>query len=185
VRHPLQAIPVGRRRRFFVPLVTLTLGLMLGVMAPVDGPLRTPASPNGIVSFEVAGDARTARAMIDAWDERARRYAAFSLGVDYLFMAAYSTTIALGCVWAAGVLGRRSAALAAAGVLLAWGQWLAGVLDAGENAALTTMLLGTVRDPWPAIAWWCAVPKFVLIVAGLLYALAAAGVRLARGAGRP
>jgi hypothetical protein len=184
VRHPLEAIPVGRRRRFFVPLLALTLGLMLGVMMPVDRPLRTPASPNGIVSFEVAGDAATAQRMIDAWDERARRHAAFSLGVDYLFMVSYSTTIALGCVWAAGVLGRRVAALATAGVLLAWGQWLAALLDGGENAALTTMLLDHVRDPWPAVAWWCAVLKFALIVAGILYALVAVGARLAGGVPR-
>ena len=181
IGHPLQAIPDGRRRRFFVPLLVLTLSLMLGVMAPVDVPLRTSASPNGIVSYEVAGDAASARRMIEAWDERARRYAAFSLGVDYLFMAAYSTTIALACVWAAGVLGRRSVALASAGVALAWGQWLAAGCDATENAALTTMLLGAVRDPWPAVAWWSAVTKFALIVAGILYTLAAVGVRLARG----
>ena len=185
VCHPLQRIPAGRRRWYFVPLLVLTLGLTLGVMLPVDLPLRTPASPQGILSFEVAGDAGTVRHMIDAWDERARRYAAFSLGVDYLYMPSYSTTIALGCVWAAAVFGRRLPALASAGVVLAWGQWLAAALDATENAALTTMLLGAVRDPWPAVAWWSAVPKFCLIVAGILYALAAVAVRLARGRGGP
>jgi len=116
------------------------------------------------------------------WDERARRYAGFSLGVDYLFMVAYSTTIALACVWAAGVLGGTAGALATVGILLAWGQWLAALCDGGENAALTTMLLGSVREPWPAVAWWCATTKFCLIVAGILYALAAVGVRAARGA---
>lgn len=181
MRHPLEAIPEGRRRRWFVPLLALTLGLMLGVMAPVDRPLRTATAPNGIVSFEVAGDAATAQRMIDGWDERARRFAAFSLGIDYLFMLAYSTTIALGCLWAASVFARRSPGLAALGVPLAWGQWLAAALDAGENAALAVLLLNGVRDPWPAVAWWCATPKFALITAGILYALAATVVRLARG----
>ena len=177
--HPLDAIPVGRRRRAFLPLLALTLVLMAALGA-VDGPLRTAAVPHGIVSFEVAGDTATAGRMIDSWDARARQFAAFSLGLDYLFMVAYSTTNALGCLWAAGVFRRRAPGLAAAGPWLAWGQWLAAGLDAGENAALTVLLLGRVADPWPAVAWWCAVPKFVLITAGLLYALAAAVVRLTR-----
>ena len=180
MRHPLAAVPAGRRRLAFVSLLVLTLFLMLGVMAQVDVPLRTAASPAGIVSFELAGDTASAQRMIDAWDERARRYAAFSLGIDYLFMVAYSTTIAFGCLWAGGVLGALSPGLAAAGAPLAWGSWLAALLDAGENAALARMLLGTVRAPWPAVAWWCATSKFTLLVAALLYVLAAALVRLGR-----
>jgi hypothetical protein len=180
MRHPLAAVPAGRRRLVFVPLLVLTLGLMLGVMARLDDRLRTPVSPLGIVSFELAGDTASAQRMIDAWDEGARRYAAFSLGIDYLFMVAYSTTIAFGCLWAAGVLGALSPGLAAAGAPLAWGSWLAALLDAGENAALARMLLATVRAPWPTVAWWCATSKFALLVAALLYVLAAALVRLVR-----
>jgi hypothetical protein len=180
MRHPLDAIPAGRRRYAFVPLLLATLSLMLGVMAPVDLPLRTPASPNGILSYEVAGDAATAQRMIDAWDGRARLHAAFGLGIDYLFMVVYSTTIALGCLWAADVFRGAVPALAGLGAPLAWAQWLAAVLDAKENVALTIMLFGAVRDPWPAVAWWAAVTKFCLIVAGMLYALGAAVVRLTR-----
>jgi hypothetical protein len=43
------------------------------------------------------------------------------------------------------------------------------------------MLLGSVREPWPAVAWWCAVPKFCLITAGILYALVATIARLGSG----
>jgi hypothetical protein len=181
MRHPLDALPIGQRRRVFLPLLGLTLLLMF-VLQRIDVPLRTPASPHGIVSYEVAGDQASARRMIDTWGEVGRRYAAFSLGIDYLFMVAYSTTIAFGCLWAARVLGGLSPALAAAGAPLAWGSWLAALGDAGENAALTIMLLGTVRSPWPAVAWWCAVPKFVLLAAALLYVLVGALVRMVRGA---
>ena len=106
-------------------------------------------------------------------------FAGFSLGLDYLFMVAYSTTIALGCLWAADAFRARLPGLAAAGPWLAWGQWVAGLCDAVENVALTVMLLGGVADPWPGLAWWCATPKFVLIVAGLLYSLGAVAVRRA------
>jgi hypothetical protein len=180
MHHPLQAIRVGRRRRAFLPLLALT-ALLGAVLGWVDRPLRTRAAPGGIVSFEVAGDAASARRMVDSWAGAGHAWAAFSLGIDYLFLVVYSTTLALGCLWAAGVLATLSPGLGALGVPLAWGQWAAAALDAIENAALTVVLLGDAGDPWPAVAWWSAVPKFVLLTAGLLYVLAAAGVRLARG----
>ncbi len=182
MRHPLDAIPIGQRTRVFLPLLGLTLLLTL-VLRRVDVPLRTVASPLGIVSYEVAGDETAARRMIETWGEVGRRYAAFSIGIDYLFLIVYSTVIALACLWAARVLGGVAPALGAAGAPLAWGSWLAALGDAGENTALTIMLLGTVRAPWPAVAWWCAVSKFVLLAVALLYVLAGALVRVVRGAG--
>lgn len=180
--HPLAAISVGQRRRAFVPFLAFTL-LVMAVLAGIDRRITTTAVPRGIVSFEVAGDPATAQRMMDSWDARARLHVAFSNGIDYLFMVLYSTTIALACLWAASVYARYSSVLAAAGVWLAWGQWLAALLDATENVALTVMIFGGVRAPWPALAWWCAVPKFALIVAGLLYALGALLQRAVRPAG--
>src|SRR5262245_60815046 len=134
MRHPLEAIPAGRRRRYFVPLLLLTF-LLMGVLGSVDQPLRTTAAPQGIISYALAGSVEQAGRMLDSW-AGARAYAGFSLGFDYLYMPTYSTTIALGCLWAAGVYGGGLAALA---VPLAWGQWLAALLDAEENVALTVM----------------------------------------------
>jgi hypothetical protein len=170
VRHPLAAIPVGARRRVFVPLLVLTFAGM-AVMGLVDRRITNREVPHGIVSLELAGTAAAAERMLGSWDGPARLWAAFSLGFDYLFLLLYSTTIALGCVWAASRHAARGANLAALGAPLAWGQWLAGSLDATENAALTRMLIGGVADPWPAIAWWAAVPKFVLTAMGLVYVL--------------
>jgi len=75
--HPLAAIPVGRRRRAFVPLLALTL-LLMATLGGIDQPIRTAAAPNGIVSFELAGDTATAQRMIDSWDARARQFAAIT-----------------------------------------------------------------------------------------------------------
>jgi hypothetical protein len=59
-----------------------------------------------------------------------------------------------------------------AGPPLAWGVILAALLDAGENVASFVQLVEVPENPWPQIVWWCAVPKFLLAGAGILYALA-------------
>jgi len=162
-------IPPAKRLWVFLPLLVLTLLLMI-VLNVVGAPLSTDAATNGIVSFELAGSVSQAHRIIDSWDNATRIRAAFSLGLDFLFLVAYSTTIALACAWAAGVIRARGWPLASAGILLAWGQWLAALLDAVENTALVIILFGSVTEPWPQIARWCAVFKFVLVLSGLVYA---------------
>ena len=55
------------------------------------------------------------------------------------------------------------------GVLLAWAQFGAALLDAVENYALIQVLLGSQQALWPAVARWCAIPKFLIVAAGLVY----------------
>lgn len=167
--HPLNAIPSGKRARVFVPLLIATLVITL--LFRFIG----PAQPT-IVDFELAGSVPKARAIIDAWNETDRIRAGFSLGFDYLYMPVYSTTIALACVMAAGVLKRK--AWPTIGLLLAWGLWIAAVSDATENLALYTMLLGNNVAPWPQIAQICATIKFGLILLGLLYVVVGVVLRL-------
>jgi hypothetical protein len=69
----------------------------------------------------------------------------------------------------AGVLKRRAWHIA--GLLLAWGLWIAAVSDATENLALFTELLSNNVAPWPQIAQICATIKFGLILLGLLYVI--------------
>jgi hypothetical protein len=99
--HPLAAIPSGKRARIFAPLLAATL--IITFLFRFIG----PAQPT-IVDFELAGSVPKAQAIIDAWNENDRIRAGFSLGFDYLYMPVYSTTIALACVMAAGVLQRKA-----------------------------------------------------------------------------
>lgn len=170
MRHPFETIPQDRRRAIFVGLLLLTIAVM-AMLNGVDGPLKTEAAPQGIVSFELAGDVPTTRAILDSWDLQARVHAGFSLGLDYLFMALYSTTIACACAWISGGLRDSRRSLALAGLFLAWGQWLAALLDGVENGALWVTLLNGAASPWPQLALWCAAIKFLLVFLGLAYAL--------------
>ena len=155
------------------PLVLVTVAVM-AAMGILDQPIKTAPAWLGIVSFELAGDVPTAQAIVDSWDARARSVAGIGLGLDYLFMLAYSTTLALACLWATARFGRRGSALAAIGVPLAVGQWVAALGDGVENFALIQILLDGARDPWPGIAWWAAVTKFVLGGLGIAYVATAA-----------
>lgn len=158
----------------FWPALILAL-VIFAAFRVIDAPLQNSVAPNGIVSFELAGSVALAQAMLDSWDTRTRLYAAFGLGLDYLFMPSYALAIGLGCLRAAGVLGRRWHRAGAVGRILAWGLLPAALLDGIENVALTRMLLaGAATAPWPALAAICAAIKFALIALGLLYALAGA-----------
>ena len=160
--HPLAAIPSDKRTRVFVPLLIATL--VITFLFRFIG----PAQPT-IVDFELAGSVDKAQAIIDTWTANEHIHAGFSLGFDYLYMPVYSTTIALACVMAAGVLQRK--AWHSIGILLAWGLWIAAIADATENLALLTELFGNNVAPWPSVAQICATIKFGLIVLGLLYVI--------------
>jgi len=171
--HPLTALSKmpEKRSRVFVSLLVATL--VLTFLFRFIGP-----SQPTIVDFELAGSVPTAQAIINAWNETDRIRAGFSLGIDYLYMPLYSTTIALACVLAVGVL--KSKVWRSIGLLLAWGLWVAALSDAIENVALFTELLGHTVTPWPSIAQICATIKFGLILAGLLYVISGVCARLLR-----
>jgi hypothetical protein len=140
------------------------------ILTWVGEPLTTPVAPNGIVSYEFAGSVSRAREILNSWGETGRLHAAFSLGLDFLFIVAYATTIGLACAWAGEILSKRRWPLSGVGLPLAWGVCLAGVLDGIENVSLAVMLLVNVSSPWPQLAAACAAVKFLLIVLALLYA---------------
>ena len=171
MRHPLEAIPPDKRARVFLPLLIATLLITFAFR------FIGPAKPT-IVEFELAGTVSKSTDIINAWTPLERIHAGFSLGFDFLYMPIYSTTIALTCVWAATVF--RSGVWKSIGRALAWGLWLAAILDAIENLALMSNLFGSPIEPFPALAALCAALKFGLILAGLLYVVVGVGSRLVK-----
>jgi hypothetical protein len=177
MRHPFEAIPAAARARALIPLLLLTAIVMAG-LALLDRDLKTAASPAGIASFELAGNVATADTIIGLWGWPARIEAGFSLGLDFLFIALYSTTLALACLWAGEGMRARGWSLAGLGRWLAWGLGLAAVLDATEDVALLVQLVRSATAPWPQVAWLCATTKFLLGGAGACYAAFGAAFRL-------
>ena len=95
--------------------------------------------------------------------------AAVSLGLDFLYLVLYSNAIGLGCVLVATALAERASPLALIGIVLAWAQYGAALLDVIENCALIQLLTGDERAVWPVLAHWSALLKFALVVVGLTY----------------
>jgi hypothetical protein len=172
--HPLAKINPNARPAIFTILLVITLVIM-AILNISGGPLLNDQAPAAIVSYELAGTAENAAAILNSWDSDAKVYPGFNLGFDYLWMIFYSTTIALGLVWTAEAFKLRVIPLTFL-ITLAWGQWLAALLDALENTALLIMLFGQPSAPWPQIAYWSAVTKFILVIIGILVVLISAVV---------
>ncbi len=172
-RHPFEWLPESRQMTAFGILAILTL-LVMASLQVLGKPLITEVSPAGIVSYEFAGELGLARNMIESWGDEGQIYAGLNLGVDYLFLVAYGISISLGCVIVARNLSERFSVLSMVGVILAWGQIGASVLDAVENYGLIRVLLGSNQEIWPQVARMCAGPKFIIVALGLVYILVGA-----------
>lgn len=160
-------IPVHHRRLIFTTALILTI-VVAWLMA---APLTSNHAPFGIVSLELARYPNMAEFVIGSWTPEQQIAAITSVRWDFLWLLCYSTTISLACVWAAGVFS-RSSYLVSIGYALAWLLWLAALLDAVENVALLQMLGRTTQPPWPALAYWCALAKFDILILGLVYIFA-------------
>jgi hypothetical protein len=167
--HPWSWIPDRHQAKVFWLMLALTLGVMFALQL-LGAPLVTQRSPAGIVSYELAGDIAQSQAMVAAWGEQGGIYAGLNLGLDYLFILAYATSIGLACV----LVGRSLIAFprwAALGNLLAWGLLVAATLDAVENYALIRILLGSQQANLAFLARWAALVKFALVLLAILYVL--------------
>jgi hypothetical protein len=175
LRHPFEWLSLTAQNRALWLLLPLTWLVMFGLQRVGRG-LVTKEAPHGILSFEFAGNAAQASAIVGSWLLPGARFdAGLSLGLDYLFMPLYASSIALCCV----LLSRGLApALDQIGALLAWAQFVAALLDAIENFALISVLQGTPGDFWPALARNSAIPKFALVVLGLVFTALAVLLRL-------
>jgi patatin-related protein len=149
-------------------LVALVLGVVVGLHSRTH--LRRPAVKWGIVSFELAGTRARAKQILEAWGPDGQMLARANLRLDYGFLIAYSVWLFLACGWATGIWRGGWNVASWIGFFVAWGQLLAGVLDAVEDRALTWLLAHDSTDEaHPMLARTCATLKFSLVAAGLTY----------------
>jgi hypothetical protein len=152
-------------------LLALSLILLSVALLRVGAALFSEAAPQGMLSYEFAGDAVSAALILESWSSVAREQAMLSLGLDYLYLIVYPAFFSLACARVATRMRGRLPGVARLGVWLSWAVLAAGPLDALENYALIRLLTTGASDAWAGVAWWCAAPKFALVAAGLAFSL--------------
>jgi hypothetical protein len=170
LRHPFEWLTPSGQTRAFILFFILSLIVMVNLQV-TGAHLITKVSPSGILSFEFAGELAVAQNMVNSWGQTGRVYAGLNIGLDYLFLLVYACAIGLGCVLVARRFSPRTTFLANLGILIAWAQLGAAMLDGVENYALIRVLFGTDLSVWPVVARWCAFLKFFIVEVGLIYVI--------------
>jgi hypothetical protein len=178
--HPFERWPPSHRGRWLAALAAVYLVVQLAI-ASVNGPLSTDSAPNGIVSFELAGNAAKATRMVSEWRQAgAVDEAGFSLGFDFLYMPLYGMLLAALVI----AVARRWARARTAGRFVAWGVFLAVAFDVVETASLTRVLDDPSNGGLAAVARACALSKFGLLVVALLFVVVVGATGLVLRSGR-
>jgi hypothetical protein len=166
--HPLLRLSRVKRIVLFLVAAVLTFVLLTAIRT-LDAQLWTPAAGWGMLSFQFAKTPERSTEIIKSWDLAAQKNAESSLLLNFLFPLCYSTMLTLGCLWASRLFHERG--FHKTGFLsttIAWAQWPAAVCDLLENVALWVQLNQTAgTDPWPKIAYFCALIKFAAVLTGL------------------
>jgi len=165
---PFKGITDSKLKWLFVISLVVTL-IFFQIMNILNLPLKNDTTLLGIISFEFAGKISSAQNMIQSWNEVEKNIAGISLGFDYLFLVSYALTICLGCVFVTRSFSQQNKLLINFGAILAYAQFVAAILDSIENYALIKILLGSQQEMLAVVAYWCALPKFVIVVIGVGY----------------
>jgi len=128
----------------------------------------------GMVPFELSGGEARANEILAEWGEDGRNAARDQLWIDYGFMLAYGTFLALAAAATRDLCRRRNLhRLAKIGNKAIWLGPLAAAFDALENACLL-LTVGGSGAPFPSLATTFATLKFALLAAAIAYLLAGA-----------
>ena len=143
----------------------LFFGVMLAVQEYYNRPLKTAEVRNGIVSLELAGDAKTTQDIFDAWGNTLRKTAIKSVLWDYGFVVSYAIVVVLACRWAGRAMSQIWGWPAAPGwgTLFAVFGILAAILDSIEDASLLWQLYHVPAALLARTARHCAIVKFTLL----------------------
>jgi hypothetical protein len=170
VNHRLSLIYHQNGKQIFLGLLAWTL-ILFAIFQVLNTSLITPAAPAGIVSHQFAWTVEKAHAILASWVGRSSLFAAFSLGLDYLFIPSYALTVGLGALLAAG---RHSARLRQLGTWALYGVCTSALFDALENIGQARQLLiGDVGAPVIFLTGICASIKFGLLLVAILYGVVA------------
>lgn len=150
---------------FFLIFSTIIVGFFMIVL---DSFLTNETCKHGIISFELTNNLASSKAIINSWNTQSKISAGISLGLDFLFLILYSSLIAI----LIHKLNKKlwiNRSFYSIGVVIIFGQFLAGIFDAIENIGLIQLLLGNLSQFWVSLAYYFAFTKFIIIGISFLY----------------
>jgi len=171
ISNPFSWLSVQTQKKALIFFGVAALILLITI-SMVDQPLKNSNS-GGIISYELAGNFERSQEILNSWDYTAKLYAAFSLGIDYLFMVAYSLFLALSIYKLSQNFVGQKESLLKIGIYLSWAQFVAAIFDGIENYFLFRLLSGSQVEMFSTLAFYSASIKFILIFLGLLYIIIA------------
>ncbi len=145
--------PTSSRNLWIAIVTTILLGACL---LWIDQYLRTPLSPLGIVSLELAKNIFRVSDILNSWGAQGHSWAIWSLALDFPFLLAYSYLFS--------VLANRTKSDIRQ--LFMVGFMIAGMCDFIENLALAGLLAGWVYPQLTAAAYYFSCLKFLLLFMG-------------------
>jgi len=157
-------------QKYYYYLIILVTLLVMFTIAGVDTYLKNEVATQGILSFELAQTPERSQQIIQSWDEKAKVYAAFSLGIDYLFLVFYTLFFIISTykISKNNIQIVQKTAFAVSLLFL-----LAGIFDALENYYLFQILVGNAQNDLPEKAALFAHLKFAFLGVGVVYLLLA------------
>jgi hypothetical protein len=160
-------------KKYLLLLLLIGTIIMIVVMAKTGATLKTTATPNGILDLEFAYNSTKTTAVTNAWaannivDNIAA--AKINTSLDFIFLFFYSLFLYFTCKKIARF---STGAFSKAGLLIAKGALLAGILDVAENAGMLSTLSGNALNSVAFITTACAVIKWALALLAVIYCLA-------------
>lgn len=161
-------------KKLLLPFFILGTVVMIIVMATTGKPLKTPATPSGIVQLEFAYNTKKVNQVFQSWgmgsDHSQIETARINTYWDFLFIFFYAGLLFLSCSRLSGIY-RDGTGFNKAGKLLAKTCLAAGGLDIIENGCMLQSLGGNSSNFFALTAAICAGLKFTFLLLAVMYIL--------------
>jgi len=169
LRSPFSKLSRSSERNLTIGLFILLL-VTISAMLFFDSFLKNEIAENGIISFELAKDLETSKAILYSWNEQGKIAASLSMGLDFLFLMIYASFIAL-LIHKLNERLWKNKSFYYIGSMLVWAAFIMALADTIENIALIRLLLNDFLQYWASVAYYFAILKFAILFISMLYIL--------------
>ncbi len=165
-------------QKYFFIFISIGTLVMLLVMAKTGAPLKTVATPHGIIDLEFACNQQKLAVVMNAWKENGSTNniltAKINTQLDFIFLLYYALFFNLACKKIAALF---SGNFANWGLIIAAGAIGAGLFDILENIGMLLSLLGNINSSIPMATFIFSITKWLLVIIAAAYCIIG-GLRL-------